>query len=291
MVTAVAAVFSQETFSFSGSDLADDTPFFATNGPIPCQFKVKDASYDLTSIKDKVYHFSPFANTYYMMSICSVINGQTPREEFCKAEEASVCHVTETDDQVNIFAVASANVHTPACTITFGNQLGVGDNGLLITCANGSSKECPANKHRTMVLEGICNPKVEGVTDFQMVASSVDKCAYVGSFTSSSACRIEGGGLSGFTIFLIILAVVVSLYILIGCIYNAQQGETTAYRRCPNVEFWIAIPTLFVTCYKRIYYKFKPHHSQNYETQYESADENSAPVDDSYQAGGYGTLA
>jgi hypothetical protein len=49
--------------------------------------------------------------------------------------------------------------------------------------------------------------------------------------------------MSGGTVFLIILACVIPVYIIGGCIYKRQKmGTTGVVESCPNVDFWRALP-------------------------------------------------
>jgi len=52
------------------------------------------------------------------------------------------------------------------------------------------------------------------------------------------------GGLSGGTVFLIILLVLIPVYIAGGCVYKMKTKGTTGMESCPNVDFWRDLPGL-----------------------------------------------
>jgi len=76
-----------------------------------------------------------------------------------------------------------------------------------------------------------------------------DKCNFALGFAAncgggSNPDGDNGGGMSGGTILLILVIVLVPVYIVIGCIYKAKTKGTTGVESCPNVEFWRDLPGL-----------------------------------------------
>jgi hypothetical protein len=64
------------------------------------------------------------------------------------------------------------------------------------------------------------------------------------AFSHPDACKGgPGGGLSGGSIFLIILLVVSFVYVVAGCIWNVKRNSKPFGREsCPNAGFWGALP-------------------------------------------------
>lgn len=64
-------------------------------------------------------------------------------------------------------------------------------------------------------------------------------------FSHPDACGGGDSGLSGGSIFLIILLCVTVVYVIAGCVYNVKRNQTPlGCASCPNKDFWFAIPGL-----------------------------------------------
>jgi len=54
----------------------------------------------------------------------------------------------------------------------------------------------------------------------------------------------DGGGLSGGSLFLILLIVGASVYIIFGCLFNIVKNKTAPADACPQKAFWLDCPNL-----------------------------------------------
>jgi len=90
----------------------------------------------------------------------------------------------------------------------------------------------------------------EGPNTFTVTPAS-DMCSFQINFPTRASCpgSNDGGsgksGLSGGSIFLIILVVSISVYLIVGCIYLRKVKGTVGMKEsCPNGGFWTALPGL-----------------------------------------------
>eukprot|EP00029_Vermamoeba_vermiformis_P008610 TRINITY_DN4083_c0_g1_i1.p1 TRINITY_DN4083_c0_g1~~TRINITY_DN4083_c0_g1_i1.p1 ORF type:complete len:256 (-),score=8.46 TRINITY_DN4083_c0_g1_i1:42-809(-) len=61
---------------------------------------------------------------------------------------------------------------------------------------------------------------------------------------TDAACPISGGGMSGGTIFLLVVLVVCILYLVVGILINKFSRMKNGREVVPNVEFWTSLPGL-----------------------------------------------
>jgi len=119
--------------------------------------------------------------------------------------------------------------------------------GIVITFANGKST-C-MGKIETAYLNLKCDPGQPSLKTFA-VSENFGACTLTITYTNSVSCPVSadslgGGGLSGGSVFLILVLVVAVVYTAGGCIYNRRKNGTVGMAEsCPNIGFWRAIPEL-----------------------------------------------
>ncbi len=78
------------------------------------------------------------------------------------------------------------------------------------------------------------------------VAESFVRCR-LATFPTSAGCPVDhctASGLSGGSIFLILLVVMIPVYVTVGCVYKRAAKGASGSEACPNVEFWRDLPSL-----------------------------------------------
>jgi len=78
-------------------------------------------------------------------------------------------------------------------------------------------------------------------------------CTFTLTYYSAAGCPAAdsgSSGLSGGSLFLIIVVIVVPLYVVIGCIYKSKAQGTAGMESCPNIEFWRDLPGLIKDGFK-----------------------------------------
>ncbi|RXG69479.1 Cation-dependent mannose-6-phosphate receptor [Armadillidium vulgare] len=74
-----------------------------------------------------------------------------------------------------------------------------------------------------------------------------DICLYVFELRIAAICD-ENSGMSGFSIFLIILVVAFALYFICGVLYNRTQLGSKGIDQIPNRRFWFGLGNKFAYC-------------------------------------------
>jgi len=118
------------------------------------------------------------------------------------------------------------------------------DKGVQYTFTNGDEYWTTSGiKPRTVIVNFPCG------ADQKTFTISEDKTAAVYTVTLPTSKSCKGGkapgtsgGLSGGSVFLIILVVVIPLYVGIGCLYKRKKLGTNGNESCPNYDFWKEIP-------------------------------------------------
>jgi len=102
--------------------------------------------------------------------------------------------------------------------------------------------------NRSSLVKFICNPSRKEATNFS-VYQDITPCLWVVELESEYGCPVVAESsttkkLSFGSILLIVVAIFIPLYIIIGCIYNSKKHDTKGTESCPNVEFWRDLPSL-----------------------------------------------
>jgi len=136
------------------------------------------------------------------------------------------------------------------------------DKGVMYTMTNGDICWIAGRQQvRTVLSVFRC---ASATTDLIAVAEDSATCTFILTFQSSQACTsgpgptpsssggpgptptpgtTTSGGISGGTIFLIMVAAAIPLYIAGGCFFNVKKKSVPFGREaCPNSEFWTAFP-------------------------------------------------
>jgi len=96
---------------------------------------------------------------------------------------------------------------------------------------------------RTMEIDFVCAAG-SGVGSPQLTGEN-PKNHYVFTWGTQYVCSSSGsGGLSGGSIFLILLLCLAVVYIVVGVLFNKFKKQATGIELIPNVEFWTSIPGL-----------------------------------------------
>jgi len=100
--------------------------------------------------------------------------------------------------------------------------------------------------NRSSLIKFLCTPGKTDTLNFSIVEDN--QCYWIAQFETEYACpeypAAAAKKISPGSIILIALAVVIPLYIIIGCIYKSKRLETKGSDSCPNVEFWRDLPSL-----------------------------------------------
>ena len=82
-----------------------------------------------------------------------------------------------------------------------------------------------------------------------MIVKEAPTCTFEITVRAAEACPLSSSGssLSGGTIFLLILLILVAVYLLGGVLYNRLQAKQQGLELLPNRSFWILVFGLFLT--------------------------------------------
>ncbi len=247
-VLAVVAIatnppIDQETFDAftKGFELAMKRPNIRTNetfgaiadpnaGAPACSFNGIDFS-ELTSTTDYIGKDPVNPGNSYWMNMCAISN----KGGDCADKNGMICQANAEGKQFTLATWTDAG-HSPEWSIT-------ADNEVALFLRNGPA-DCfkfPESVARNTTVFFYC-----GNPDNFVVSEYPDAlCVYTMKFPTPILCPGHGGkkgGMSGGTIFLIIVIVVTFVYIVGGCIWNWKRNEKRGMEACPHRTFWCAIP-------------------------------------------------
>jgi hypothetical protein len=111
--------------------------------------------------------------------------------------------------------------------------------GIMMTMRNA---QCNRQERLVKVIF-ICDKSAKNPTNMDVTEAT---CKFNITVKAAEACPVAGG-LSGGTIFIIILLVLVVVYILGGVLYNRFKQNQTGLALLPHPSFWLLIAVLFVT--------------------------------------------
>jgi len=128
------------------------------------------------------------------------------------------------------------------------------DAGVFLNFSNGASCYMNAkNNDRVVLMKFFCQSGGGKPDTFNLV--EFPTCTFTVTYYSDAGCPLSSsgsGGISGGSVFLIMVAIALPLYILIGCIYKSKAQGTAGMESCPNIEFWRDLPGLIKDGFKFI---------------------------------------
>jgi len=216
--TALAQFRERFTALFTKPSLSDSA----------CVFKTDKKTYDFNKVSHDVYKGKDSKGTaVYTAQFCSVAE-----ESQCREDSGSICQY----DKQKYVASLGSFIDSPAPTFSLIDSAKP-EAGVKIYLENSS---CKLGQMRETTLLITCG----SVEDFIVTEGST--CHYTIEMKSKAACLHDSGdgGISGGTVFLIILLVSVFLYVAIGCAVCIKKYERRGLDACPHKDFWAAIPGL-----------------------------------------------
>jgi hypothetical protein len=109
--------------------------------------------------------------------------------------------------------------------------------GVLMTMRNAKCNQAP----RIVNITFICDKNIPNPTTMDVQETS---CQFAITVKAAGACPVKGG-ITGGTIFIIILLVLVMIYLLGGILYNRFQQKQTGLALLPHPNFWLLVIALF----------------------------------------------
>jgi len=109
--------------------------------------------------------------------------------------------------------------------------------GVLVNFTNGDACVLSNQRYdRIAIMKFYCGTGQPSTFDLLEAPT----CTFTSTYYSDAGCPAHDGssGISGGSIFLIMVVVVVPLYVVIGCIYKSKAQGTAGIESCPNIEFW-----------------------------------------------------
>lgn len=186
-----------------------------------------------------MYDFSAFSGKMYTVKTTGVNTrnfnynfcGVAPAVDQCQTDNASMCITTAQDKYYLSAAIwqTQADIH----------DIVADDAGVRLVFTNGVDSIFTNIRTEVYVkcADAAGTPSVPDGTGFS---------PYLTVFTVEhpSGCKGAAGtgsGLSGGSIFLIIIALAVTLYIVVGCAVNVKKhGAAVGREACPQRAFWVA---------------------------------------------------
>jgi len=206
--------------------------------------------YDLSALQNTVLQGADTAPTPFQYSFlpCGVLT-----DAVCQSKKGSVCQYSGTayTSMVGTWTGSpiggQGNGPIPAGSWSaLPSDMGAEGVQLKMNGLWSSSTGCGGGAFRTTVVSFVCAKDAPVVpTKPFVVVNPSESCSYSFTITTSAACKSSHkGALSGGTIFLIILIVVIPVYVAVGCVYKRKRQGQTGMEACPNIEFWRDLPGL-----------------------------------------------
>jgi len=212
----------------------------------------------------------------YRANICGTSNAGPG----CTDHQYSICQYSQAGGAF-VASLGSYTIAPAWSIITLPGQLPEDyKNGVQYVMSNGDICFIAGRQQvRTVYNVFRCNPG--GTEDGFKIEEDQTSCTFILTFKSKDACvgggpgptpsssggpgplppgptPVKPSGISGGTVFLIILIVVIPIYIAAGCVFNIKKREKTFGREaCPQWEFWSSIPGLAKDGCKFTYYLIK----------------------------------
>jgi len=213
---------------------------FMLKPAVCCKIKTELGTYDLSPLAGKSYQAPTHQTMYgnkYEFSICSNSAASTS----CTNTISDSCAVQILDTRCYNLGKWD-NSYKVSTTPGF----------LLIKFANGESDDCTDTSGKTfsrsITFTFTCNNGVEIGT---LTSEEPDQCAYEITIPTKYVCSEyilpnATAGLSGGSIFLIILLVVITVYCVGGFGFNKYRGSAEGFEAVPHASFWCTLLPFWV---------------------------------------------
>lgn len=191
----------------------------------------------LTKPSSEANHYTGTDGTYqYKMNVCGPAAGNN-----CGSNGYSVCQYQGPDFVASLGKIGGNN---PVWTYL---DSGSPAKGVKATYDNGD--ECWMEgtwKKRIVNVNFPCDASAKNPSTMT-VSEDKATCVFTITLAAAAACPGSGSGgdgLSGGSVFLILLFTLVPVYIVAGCLYKRKKLGTQGKESCPNYDFWSTIPDL-----------------------------------------------
>jgi len=198
-----------------------------------CKVKTERGTFDLTPLAAKSYEAPTHVNMHdpiYYFSIC----GNSADSSRCSNTMDSSC-------AIQLLSTRCYNLGKWDKSYEVINT----DDPLVVKFSNGESDECsdPSTGkplHRSITFDFTCEENTEMGT---LTASEPSTCAYELTIPTQYVCdeyilANATEGLSGGSIFLIALLVLITVYCIGGFGFNKYRGSATGVEAVPQANFW-----------------------------------------------------
>jgi len=222
-----------------GNELVDPNVVSSTSTPNGCTWTSPDGSFfDLNRLRlTSEDYLGDDQYLKYRMNICGGVVSDP------KCGGAGICSFWKDD---GTYHQQYGDWNAPPSPQWELITTGVPRDGVRVTFTNGKSS-C-MGKIETAYMNLKCDPTAPSVKTF-IVQEDFGKCTLTITFTNAVSCPGGGGGggsgsssgMSGGTVFLIILAVTIPIYIAGGCYWNRTKKGMAGVEACPNYDFWRGI--------------------------------------------------
>jgi len=200
-----------------------------------CKIQTDKGTFDLSKISGLSYHVVDTITSYvsYDFSFCSNIANISD----CRSSPGSVS------------GVQHANIYGQCYKLGTWDQSYVSsgiastDNGFQITFENGDSELCIDKNHQSMNRILVYDFECSGDDVGTLTLAEPANCEYEVTVPTKYACPggvpSKAAGLSGGSIFLIILVVLIPVYCIAGIAYNRKQAGKEGFKNCiPHGTLW-----------------------------------------------------
>jgi len=194
---------------------------------------------DLSSLVKTAGDYEGSDATYaYKMNVCGTSNAGTG----CTDKGRSVCQYLGANVVAGLGTFADGNPVWSYIDATTPSK------GVSYQFTNGDKCWTPSGDiPRPVIVQFPCS---KATSQTFTITENKETCTFTIVLPTDKSCPGGAGpsggstGLSGGSVFLIILVVVVPLYIAGGCLYKNRKLGTTGKESCPNIDVWSQIPGL-----------------------------------------------
>jgi len=203
-------------------------------GAPPCDFTADDGThFDFskltTAAGTKVP--GPTGQDSYYINVCGAVTGAAA----CAGAAACTSFLNNMWNPIAMYDAAPAPVFS---LITPGNSA----DGVQLTYQNGKYGSDPVK----VIYKFIC---ADANAQTTLAPNHDSQNQWSIKVTSPLACGQKNGGggkggLSGGWVFVIIVLVTSTVYVIGGCVFKHQKQGTQGLESCPNIDFWREVPAL-----------------------------------------------
>jgi len=246
-VCVLAASLSLCVVNVNGQIQPTTTSTPTTAGPVtPTQCGVDGISLSaLTSTTDLTFNDKTYD---YYWNPCGTVNNAA-----CSSHTGStICQIyTVTKMFYGLAYLTPAPAWSSTTTV----------NGTTVAAKYANGDPCTGSGYsgpRTVTAKFICSQQAG--SGFTLIQTPGAQCDYTATYQTPLACGGGGGGssgLSGGSIFCIILLCGLFLYIVIGVLYKTFSLGATGAERFPNIDFWKDLPGLIKDGFSFTYNKLR----------------------------------